>query len=138
MANLDWTSDLGRSAQRRLRNESLIWLTTVAKDGSPFPKPVWFLWDGEAISIYSQPSALAVRHIAHSPRVSLNLDAGQGSGGVIAFTGAAACTKVERHDDAFTAKYADKIPALRRAYGDDFDVLYTVLIRIVPDRLMGH
>jgi len=138
MLTIDQATEFGKRAVERLRDESIIWLTTVAKDGSPFPKPVWFFWDGETVWIYSQPGALAVKHMARSPRVSLNFDGGQGPGGVIALTGTAECAAVEGHNAAFLAKYAEKLPALTAQYGEDFPVLYTVLIRVVPDRIMGH
>ena len=51
----DTTTDFGRRVERRLRDEYLVWLTTVRADGLPQPSPVWFLWDGETVLIYSQP-----------------------------------------------------------------------------------
>ena len=142
---LELSTELGNRARERLSSEShesIIWLTTVAKDGSPFPKPVWFWWDGEAILVYSQPNALALKHLARSPRASVNFDvaAGAGPGRVIAMTGAAVCSDAaeDGHSAGFLAKYASELPALLAEYGEDFSALYTVLIRIVPDRIMGH
>ena len=37
---------LGEHVARRLRDELIVWLTTVGADGTPHPNPVWFLWDG--------------------------------------------------------------------------------------------
>jgi hypothetical protein len=34
---------------QRLREDAVIWLTTVAANGTPQPNPVWFLWDGHSV-----------------------------------------------------------------------------------------
>lgn len=140
MLTIDASSEFGRRALERLQNETIVWLTTVSKDGSPFPKPVWFWWDREAVLIYSQPNALAVKHIGRSPRVSLNFGGTGGAGGVIAMTGTATCSDVLAggQNEAFLAKYADQLPVLQQNNGGDFTALCTVLIRVDPDRIMGH
>ena len=72
----------GARARTRLRDELIIWLTTVRADGQPQTSPVWFLWDGETFRIYSRPHSQKLRNIARHPRVSLHLD-GNGMGGDI-------------------------------------------------------
>lgn len=71
---IDTTTDFGKRVERRLREERIAWLTTVRRDGTPQPLPVWFLWDGDTILIYSQPNQQKLRNIRHNPKVSLNLD----------------------------------------------------------------
>ena len=71
---LDTTTEWGRLVERRLREEEVIWLTTVRRDGQPQPIPVWFLWDGETILIYSRPDQQKVRNIRHNPKVSLHFN----------------------------------------------------------------
>ena len=44
---IDTSSSFGRRVVERLENEHVVWLTTVAADGTPQPSPVWFLWDGQ-------------------------------------------------------------------------------------------
>ena len=79
---LDQGSEFGARVARRLREEMIVWLTTVTPSGAPLPRPVGFLWDGsDNISIYSQPGA-RIRNIAHNPKVTLNFD-GDGQGGDI-------------------------------------------------------
>ena len=51
----DDSTEIGARAERRLREEEIAWLTTVRADGQPQSVPVWFLWDGDAFLIYSQP-----------------------------------------------------------------------------------
>jgi hypothetical protein len=58
MLIINESSKFGARALQRPEGETIVWLTIVAKGGSPFPKPVWFIWNGEAVLIYSQPNAL--------------------------------------------------------------------------------
>ncbi len=77
---IDTSTEFGARAERRLREERLAWLVTVRADGTPEPIPVWFLWDGESVLLYSRPSTRKLRNIARNPRVALHLD-GDGLGG---------------------------------------------------------
>ena len=75
-------SEFDACVARRLREEMVVWLTTVTPSGAPLPRPVGFLWDGdETVSVYSQPGA-RIRNIARNPNVTLNFD-GDGQGGAI-------------------------------------------------------
>ena len=51
----DQTKPNNAHVEQRLREEPIIWLTTVRPDGRPHTVPVWFLWDGETFLIFSQP-----------------------------------------------------------------------------------
>jgi hypothetical protein len=62
---IDEATEFGARVARRLREEMVVWLTTVTPAGAPLPRPVGFVWDGgEVVSIYSQPA----RACATSPR----------------------------------------------------------------------
>ena len=52
---LDITTEWGQHAEQRLRSNSIGWLTAVGSDGRPYTVPVWFLWDGNTVLIFSQP-----------------------------------------------------------------------------------
>ena len=69
---IDKTTEFGQRVTRRLGEERIIWLTTTGRTGTPAPRPVWFLWDGESFLIYSRPGAAKLRHILARPGVSLN------------------------------------------------------------------
>jgi PPOX class probable F420-dependent enzyme len=86
---IDEGTEFGARVARRLREEQVVWLTTVTPAGAPLPRPVGFVWDGgEEVSVYSQPGA-RVRNIAANPRVSLHFD-GDGRGGdVVVLAGTA-------------------------------------------------
>ena len=43
---IDEGTELGARAARRLREEHVVWLTTVTPARAPLPRPVGFLWDG--------------------------------------------------------------------------------------------
>ena len=56
----------------KLRDEVVVWLTTVSPEGQPQSVPVWFLWQDGAFLIYSQPDKPKLRNLAASPLVSLH------------------------------------------------------------------
>src|SRR5919205_2201295 len=85
----DPSTPFGERVARRLREEPVIWFTTVDEKGTPQPNPVWFLWDEVSAEflIYSLSGARRLQHVQHNPRVALHFD-GNGSGGdIIVFTG---------------------------------------------------
>jgi PPOX class probable F420-dependent enzyme len=62
---------------RHLREEVVVWMTTVTPAGAPLPMPVWFHWDGgEHVVMYSQRGA-RIRNIEANPRVTLNFAGGR-------------------------------------------------------------
>jgi PPOX class probable F420-dependent enzyme len=71
---LDMTTEWGQHADQRLRSNIIAWLTTVGADGRPYTSPVWFLWDGKTILIFSQPEKQKVRNLRKNARVTLALD----------------------------------------------------------------
>ena len=53
----DPATPFGARVAQRLREDAVIWLTSVAADGTPQPNPVWFLWDSHTVLVYNQPTA---------------------------------------------------------------------------------
>ncbi|MBI2997646.1 MAG: pyridoxamine 5'-phosphate oxidase family protein [Deltaproteobacteria bacterium] len=51
---LDFSTRFGWHVNRRLRQEKIIWLTTVDSNNTPQPRPVWFHWDGQTVLIFSE------------------------------------------------------------------------------------
>jgi PPOX class probable F420-dependent enzyme len=134
------TNPFGERVARRLRDEPIIWLTTVGADGTPHPAPVWFLWDGDAVLVYSLNGAVRHRNIEHDPHVALNFD-GNGQGGdIIVITGEAYISPNEPPADQnaeYVAKYAERIA---RSFGTpvNFAAKYGTAIRITPKKIHGH
>lgn len=86
---LDQNSEFGRRVARRLREETVVWLTTVTPSGAPLPRPVGFLWDGDdVIWVYRQPGP-GVRNIARNPKVTLNFDSDGRGGDIVVLSGTA-------------------------------------------------
>ena len=134
------STPFGERVARRLRDEHLIWLTTVGADGTPQPNPVWFLWDGVSFLVYSLPDAARLPHIRRNPKISLNLD-GNGKGGdIIILTGEARISQDDPPADqvpAYVEKYRDFIA---RSFGtpEVFAARYSVALRITPTKVRGH
>src|SRR5438874_1277000 len=110
---IDEGTDFGARVARHLREDVVVWLTTVSTTGAPVPTPVWFVWDGEdSVLLFSLPSAARVRHVPGNPRVSLNFG-GDGRGGDIVVLSGRAEIDHEAgpadHADEYTRKYADDI-----------------------------
>jgi PPOX class probable F420-dependent enzyme len=107
----DPSSAFGERVRRRLREEQLIWIVTVGKDGTPQPNPVSFLFhDDDSILIYNMVNANRMNHIVDRPGVALHFD-GDGTGGdIVVFTGIArrADDMPPAHENqAFLAKYGN-------------------------------
>jgi PPOX class probable F420-dependent enzyme len=106
---IDEGSEFGARVARHLREEKVVWLTTVTPSGAPLPRPVGFLWDGgQTVSVYSQPGA-RVRNIARNPKVTLNFG-GDGNGGdIVVLSGTAEVNESgpsAAENAAWAAKYA--------------------------------
>ena len=71
---LDVTTEWGQHAEQRLRSNIIAWLTTVGSDGRPYTVPVWFLWDGNTVLMFSQPQKQKIRNLRKNARVTLALD----------------------------------------------------------------
>ena len=137
---IDFTTKLGRKAKRYLRQQYVVWLTTIGSDLSPQPRPVWFIWDGASFLIFSQPHAHKVRHITAHPQVALhfNTDA-TGDKDVIIFVGEAIIdsTVPPAHKvRAYFRKYRTGIEGLKMT-SEQFSREYSVAIRVTPTTLRG-
>jgi len=140
MLNLDPSTEFGARVERRLSEKWIGWLSTVDSEGTPQPTPVWFLWDGTSLLIYSQPDTPKLRNIERNPRVALHLD-GNGQGGdIVVLTGEARLAPDAPPADALPAyleKYREGIARLG-ATPEGFAQEYSVPVRMTPDRLRGH
>src|SRR5258708_22845134 len=87
----DPTTPFGERVARRLRDDSLIWLTTIDSKNTPQPNPVWFLWYAttSTILVYSKAGAKRHEHLQKNPRESLNFDGNGNDAHIIVFAGAA-------------------------------------------------
>jgi PPOX class probable F420-dependent enzyme len=137
---IDLSSDFGARAARHLREETVVWLTTVTPKGAPLPSPVWFWWDGaESVLMYSMPSA-RITNLKDNPRVTLNFD-GDGQGGdIVVFSGTATVDRQLPRADAnksYLSKYSQGITRIGST-PEAFAQRYSEPVRITLTRLRGH
>lgn len=132
----DTTTEAGRRAERRLREEEIAWLTTVRADGQPQSVPVWFLWDDGTFLIYSQPDRQKLRNVAGNPRVGLNLNSNAQGGDVMRLEGTAEIVEdvpPASEVSSYVEKYRESIARI------GFDVegfarAYSIAVRVTPER----
>ncbi len=105
---IDESTEFGARVARHLREEMIVWLTTVTPSGAPLPRPVGFLWDGgENVTVYSQPGA-RIRNIGRNPRVTLNFRGDAIGGDIVVLSGTAEVNESgprADEDGAWVAKY---------------------------------
>jgi PPOX class probable F420-dependent enzyme len=71
---LDVMTEWGQHAEQRLQTNIIGWLTTVGSNGRPYTVPVWFLWEGSTLLIFSQQEKQKIRNLRKNARVTLALD----------------------------------------------------------------
>jgi PPOX class probable F420-dependent enzyme len=127
----DASTPFGERVRRRLNDDVVAWLTTVGRDGTPQPNPVWFLWDGDTILVYNRPDANRLAHVRERPRVALHLDS-NGGGNVVVVTGSAELAEGEpapHERPEYVAKYGQRMAAISGSL-EAFSRAYPVALRI--------
>ena len=137
---VDEGTEFGARVARHLREEIVVWMTTVAPAGGPVPMPVWFLWDGdETVRVYSRRSP-RLRNIEANPHVSLNF-AGDGAGGdIVVLSGTATADPAlppANEDADYVTKYRDHIARIGLT-PETFALRYEIPVRIQLTRVRGH
>jgi PPOX class probable F420-dependent enzyme len=125
---------------KHLREDVVVWVTSVSPGGQPSPNPVWFHWDGgDTLRIFCTPDAVRVRNIKDNPRVSLNFG-GDGYGfDIVVLNGVA---EIDPQDPAATdfpgliAKYGAFFPQARLT-PETYAQQYSVPIKIKLERARG-
>jgi PPOX class probable F420-dependent enzyme len=117
-----------------LDQANVLSLATVRPDGRPHVVPLWFLWDGEAIVVFSKARAQKVRNLCIDPRAMVAI--GEPGIGEVALLEASA----EIHEAAtfhatpvFARKYEERLAQLGLTK-DAFFETYSVQIRLRPTR----
>jgi PPOX class probable F420-dependent enzyme len=128
--------ELTEQIKRHLTDDLIAWLTTVSPAGWPAPRPVWFVWDGSAITIYSLNDSAKLRHIDNNDRVAVNFDSADGSD-VVVLWGRAARVPDAPAPSQFPGlldKYGDRIGQMGQTL-QWYDDNYGAGLRIVPERV---
>jgi PPOX class probable F420-dependent enzyme len=134
------SSEFVDRAVRHLREDVVVWVTTVSPGGQPSPNPVWFLWDGGAtLRMFCAPDSVRVRNIRDNPRVSLNFG-GDGRGlDIVVLNGVA---EIDPEGPAATdfpeliAKYGPFFPQARLT-PEDYAAYYSVPVVVRLTQLRG-
>lgn len=127
--------ELTKKIEKHLVNDAIAWLTTVTPGGRPAPRPVWFLWDGSAITVYSQPNVAKLKHIAANDQVSLHFNSTPDGGDVVVISGRAEILSDAPLPSALpelAGKYRTRIEAMGNP--PEWYDSYDTAIRITPDR----
>lgn len=138
---LDATQTKDAHIDARLRTDLILWLATVRPDGRPHLVPVWFLWDGATVLIFSQPNNQKVRNIQANPSVMLALDnTGSDGGDVVTLEGEAQLIDpregiTANTVQAYLAKYGQGITDIG-LNPETMAATYSQGIRITPTRFL--
>ena len=134
-ATLDIDNPKHAHKAERLRDDLIIWFTSVRPDGRPQTVPVWFLWDGAGFLVASIPGQ-KVRNIQHNPAVVLALDDTKTGEDVVILEG-----RAELLDDPTLGMtnppYVAKYEGLMTAMGyspEQIATVYNQIIRVTPMR----
>ena len=138
---IDESSEFGARAARHLREDRVVWLTTVGPAGNPLPSPVWFVWEEpDTVRVFSLAGTARSRNLEANPRVSLNFAGTPDGGDIVVFSGRATVNR--------DAPPAHAIPAYVEKYGwgferigvtpEQFSQRYSLPLLIRLTSLRGH
>lgn len=136
---IDFTTEFGQRVAQQLKAEQIIWLTTIGPENSPQPRPVWFLWDGTSVLIYSQANAHKLGHMTQNPKVSLNFNTDIDGEEVSVLLGQAQLdpnTPPANANAAYVEKYEKGIASLEMT-PQEFAEEYPIALKVTPTRLRG-
>ena len=136
---VDESTPFGARVAAHLRDDVVVWFTTVSPSGTPMPSVVWFLWDGDReVLMYSKEST-RTRNIAANARVALGFLGDRLGGDVAVLTGEARIdpSAPPAHEvPAYLAKYAEHVADLSMS-PEQFAAEYHVAVRITLTGLRG-
>ncbi len=133
---LDLTTKWGEHAEQRLRSDAIAWLTTVSSEGRPYTVPVWFLWEGKTILLFSQPQKLKVRNLRKNTHITLALDDTKQGSDVVIIEGTAELL-TEPASSIVSPAYVEKYGARMQAMGWTSEAMasnYSQAIRVTPTK----
>ena len=133
-------TDFGDRVRAHLTDKRVIWLTTVGRDGTPQPNPVWFVWDGGGeLLTYNRADSVRIQHVRRNPRLALHFNHDASGDDVVVILGSAAIAEDEpgpHEHPAYRAKYEH---AMAQVSGtpEQFGVEYPVPMRVTIDKIRG-
>ena len=136
-AILDLTQERDAHIDQRLREDIVIWLSSVRPDGRPHSVIVWFLWDGESFLIFSRPKNQKVYNIQQNAHVILAVDNTHNGNDPITIEGKATLLtpgEIDTTAPSYLEKYSEHI----RKIGftpEQMAAAYSQAIRIIPTKV---
>lgn len=128
-----------RSIGVALERDAVVWLSSIRPDGGPHLVPLWFVWDGVSILVFSKPHAQKVRNLRADPRVMVAVGEPGDEFDVELIEAIAELAQVPTRrvlPEAFACKYAD-LAARAGITFDRFVAVYSQPIWIHPSRWLG-
>ncbi len=116
---------------QRLRSEPIIWLSSTQPDGRPHIAPMWFLWDGSSILLFSLPNTKKICNIQHNPAVVLSLDSAKQGDDIVMLEGRAVLID-DPNVRATMPAFAEKYASLRSVTAEEWAAQFAQAIRITP------
>jgi PPOX class probable F420-dependent enzyme len=123
-----------------LREDPVVWLSSIQRDGRPHVVPVWFHWDGERIVAFSKPCARKVDNLRDRPHVMLAIGT-PGPDFVVELIEATAevpdATATDLMPEGFGAKYRELLGRAGMSV-TRFAEVYSQPILLRPTRFLGY
>ena len=138
-ATIDTSDPKQQAADQRLREHQITWFTTVGSDGRPHSVPVWFLWDGRQVHIFSEPKTKKTRNLQQSSAVTLSLETGDTGGEVVIIDGTAEISDRDTASwlgtigSAYEARYREGLKGLGQSM-DEMAAQFNRAIIVTPTR----
>jgi PPOX class probable F420-dependent enzyme len=115
-------------------------LTTVGRDGTPQPNPVWFVRDGaDAVLVYNRRDAQRLVHLRRSPRLALHLNSNARGGDIIVLAGIGVVDESvppPHEHGAYLQKYEQHMVRVSGTV-ERFSEEYPVPLRVTVERVRG-
>ncbi|MEO8287844.1 MAG: pyridoxamine 5'-phosphate oxidase family protein [Chloroflexota bacterium] len=135
---LDLSNEKHAHIDERLRSNVILWLSSVKPDGTPHIVPVWFLWDGDTILIFSKPDQ-KIRNLRQNRAVMVALDDSKDGDDPIMLAGEATLLprdEATAADPAYVAKYKSQLDSYNWT-GESMSKEYSEPISIRPTRVFA-
>jgi PPOX class probable F420-dependent enzyme len=136
---LDLNTPKDAHVAERLRTELIMWLSSTRPDGRPHLVPVWFLWDGQSIMIFSKPNNQKIRNLQQNQNVMVSLEAANEGEDIVLIEGQATLL-AEPTAQVMTPEYLEKYGAQIAAFQwttEGMAAEYSQAIRIQPTRFIA-